>query len=599
MKIKLFSNSGNFQNNVIMDGFTLMDFLTLYRNPDGPQEAATKRYADSFPSTFNVNQINGSVIPKALLLGGFGGDLAGFNGTDAYLSGVGIQPGSYNRVTVNAKGRIIAATTETYGGSSVLHFGNIIDRPVNASGYVDDVSGYAVRTNGINSNLTLTDNLYTSVTPTTSGHAATRSYLNQKAGAMVPKIRVGDLKISTAAIRGPEYLRANGGVLSKTTYPALYAVLGDTYNNQNSEGYMGQPWRQQYAFNGNVSTSFTFTQGTSLPINLTDSSVVVTTNRIYLMGGRTTTSTWTSAVYTAPINADGTLGSWASATPLPEVLTQANVIITKNRVYIMGAGTGLYSVTSKIYTAPINADGTIGVWSGAGNIPQGLASSSPVVIKNFVYLLGGYNGSTFVGNVYKAPINVDGTLGAWTSSTSLPVGVSNSQAIVTKTRVYLLGGFSGSAPISTVYTAPINADGSLGAWSTGPELPIAAYCTYAFATRNRIYFMGGASYSATITSIYTIPINLDDSLGIWSSMGTLPVALAATQGACVNNKFYLLGGWSGSVYINSTYSTPFNGGTNDYMALISSFVPDETQFKLPDYSSLKNGVMEYFIRAVE
>jgi hypothetical protein len=72
-----------------------------------------------------------------------------------------------------------------------------------------------------------------------------------------------------------------------------------------------------------------------------------------------------------------------------------------------------------------------------------------------VYLLGGYNGSAYVSTVYTAPINSDGSLGTWTTGTSLPGVFSLSQAIVTKNRVYLLGGYNGSAYVSTVYTAPI------------------------------------------------------------------------------------------------------------------------------------------------
>jgi hypothetical protein len=70
-------------------------------------------------------------------------------------------------------------------------------------------------------------------------------------------------------------------------------------------------------------------------------------------------------------------------------------------------------------------------------------------------LLGGYNGSAYVSTVYTAPINSDGSLGTWTTGTSLPGVLSESQAIVTKNRVYLLGGHNGSAYVSTVYTAPI------------------------------------------------------------------------------------------------------------------------------------------------
>ena len=62
-------------------------------------------------------------------------------------------------------------------------------------------------------------------------------------------------------------------------------------------------------------------------------------------------------------------------------------------------------------------------------------------------------------NIYKDPTVSDIT--GWTTGTSLPGVLSYAQAIVTKSRVYLLGGYNGGG-VATVYTAPINADGTLG-----------------------------------------------------------------------------------------------------------------------------------------
>ena len=48
-----------------------------------------------------------------------------------------------------------------------------------------------------------------------------------------------------------------------------------------------------------------------------------------------------------------------------------------------------------------------------------------------------------------------GDITSWTTGPSLPGVLGESQAIVTKNRVYLLGGVNGSNYVSTVYTAPI------------------------------------------------------------------------------------------------------------------------------------------------
>jgi hypothetical protein len=68
-----------------------------------------------------------------------------------------------------------------------------------------------------------------------------------------------------------------------------------------------------------------------------------------------------------------------------------------------------------------------------------------------VYLLGGYT-TVATATVYTAPINPDGTLGAWAVGTSLPGTFGYSQTIVTNTKVYIFAGFT-SAAVSTVYVA--------------------------------------------------------------------------------------------------------------------------------------------------
>jgi hypothetical protein len=122
-----------------------------------------------------------------------------------------------------------------------------------------------------------------------------------------------------------------------------------------------------------------------------------------------------------------------------------------------------------------------------------------------VYLLGGYNDSSIVSTVYTAPINTDGTLGTWTTGTSLPGALHYSHAVVTKNRVYLLGGSNGSAPVSTVYTAPINTDGTLGTWTTGTSLPVVLYLSQAVVTKNRVYLLGGYEGSKAVSTVYTAP----------------------------------------------------------------------------------------------
>jgi hypothetical protein len=128
-------------------------------------------------------------------------------------------------------------------------------------------------------------------------------------------------------------------------------------------------------------------------------------------------------------------------------------VVTNSRVYLLGGAGDAWASIDTVYTAPINSDGTLGTWTTSTSLPGVLNNSSAVVTTSRVYLLGGST-STSVSTVYTAQINLDGSLGPWTTGTSLPGVLHSSSAVVTNSRVYLLGGYNGSSSVSTVYTAP-------------------------------------------------------------------------------------------------------------------------------------------------
>ena len=390
----------------------------------------------------------------------------------------------------------------------------------------------------------------------------------------LPNIPIGRLAPIDTTIRAsnavlnPKWKLCDGSILDRTYYPELSNLMGVNTITGN-----GHAWRQQYSFNNAQSTNITgWVAGTSLPGALGQSQAVVTNNRVYLLGGYNGSSV-VSTVYTAPINSDGTLGTWTIGTNLPVNAGQmfSQVLVTNSRVYIIGGFNNGANATSAVYSSPINSDGTLGTWVADSNTPTPTWGAQVVSINSRVYVLGGTNGSSYVSTVYTAPINSDGTLGTWTTGTSLPGVLGNSQAIVTKDRIYLLGGqvAGGAARVSTVYTAPINSDGTLGTWTTGTNLPEVWEYSQAVVTKNRVYLIGGVNggvpgYQSTV---YTAPINSDGTLGTWTTGTSLPTALGGHQVIVTSSKIYTLGGYNGSSYISSVYYASFSGGYNDYSGM--------------------------------
>lgn len=395
----------------------------------------------------------------------------------------------------------------------------------------------------------------------------------------------------------------------------------------------------------------TWTTSVALPASIANAQVIVTKNRVYILGG-IVNGVFASTVYTAVINSDGTLGTWVTGTSLPTTIGYAQAIVTKNRVYLIGGiGTSVYTVAT-VYTAPINTDGTLGTWSAGTSLPETIGRSQAIVTKNRVYLLGGITDGGSRDSTYNALINTDGTIGTWTTGGTLPAGVYHSQAVVTKNRVYLLGGMINGTTSLTVYTAAINTDGTVGTWVAGTSLPgtvdetqvvvtkgrihliggwkgghsntvytapisggLNDYSPYydgtytppgslvdanyvmpgsgqpwkqqydinttqsgditggwikgvdlrsitaeavAVVTKNRVYLLGGRGNASYYDTVLMAPVNTDGSLGVWSYSSPLPSLVSTSQAIVVKNKLHLIGGRNGGSYSTSTHTSTIN-----------------------------------------
>jgi hypothetical protein len=331
------------------------------------------------------------------------------------------------------------------------------------------------------------------------------------------------------------------------------------------------PWKLQHGFNNQQPGGIVgwTVSPTNLPVGITEAKAFITKQRAYIMGGIVDPNgqTRSNAVYTAPIDTNGNLGTWTTSTPLPVIMSNTHLIVTNQRVFLMGGdidGGG----SSRVYTASINADGTLGAWTIAPYLPTNLYAAGVIVTNQRVFLLGGITNSLFSAVVYTAPINTDGTLGAWTTAAPLPAAMYGAEVIVTGSsqgtqRVHLLGGGYGPASYSSIIrSAPINPDGTLGAWVTDTPLPSPRGRGQVVTTRQRVFYIGGGVGPATNT-VFSAPINADGTLGAWAENEQLPTISANAQIIITSQKIYHLGGGDNSAS-NAIFVAPFAGGSNDY-----------------------------------
>jgi len=240
-----------------------------------------------------------------------------------------------------------------------------------------------------------------------------------------------------------------------------------------------------------------WTQATSLPAARGFSAAAVATSfnskvggngTIYVLGGLDATGAATSTVYEASLNADGSIpaasaGTWTTlATPLPQALFAHGAVIFHGRIYVAGGNDISGAPVAKAYSAPINADGTLGAWTTLADLPDSRAYHQFVTMTGNLYVLGGTNVAVDpISNVQSAGaqsaifyegINIqDGSLtgAAWTNNaTGLSKSREKFSAAVAGGGVLASGGlYNGASSGATEQEfASINTDGSLAGFTT-------------------------------------------------------------------------------------------------------------------------------------
>lgn len=595
--MKIFTNAEDQRESggYSMPGMTLTGPLLLSGTVSLPAEAVHKQYVDNAMSSIPATSVTTGTLAASRLPALSGAVVSSVGSSVVSLNTTGVVAGDYAKVTVSTDGRVTAGGSLAESDLPSFSWNKITsDKPTTLAGYgITD----ALKTG----TGTVTGFLTLAASPTTANQLATKEYTDTTLAGL-SNVATGDIITRTTPDTPIGFLRLNGAELSKSAFNALYTVIGDRFSYiYNTPAGSGQPWQQQYQFNNSQISDVTgWKTGPSLPVGLSAPSMIVTRNRVYLLGGNNGTSIL-STVYTMSIDSNGLISAATASTALPSGVSNAACFMTKNRVFLAGGiGTGPNRI-STVYTAPINADGTLGAWTTTNSLPAVLSDSNAVVTNSRVYLVGGHNATAATNVVYVATINADGTIGTWSTTTNYPINASTMAAIVTKNRVYMAGGYVGPTTVNetaAVYTAPINADGTFGAWVAAASLPTAFCDTKVLVTKNRVFLFGGRISNNSTNVTYTAPINADGTLGTWTTATNCPDA--TNQGTIVVTKNYvhLFGGWRvGSISDSYNYA-PIQGGVNDYSQFYEGMAPttDPLKFRLPDYSNFENVDAYYFVK---
>jgi len=245
-----------------------------------------------------------------------------------------------------------------------------------------------------------------------------------------------------------------------------------------------------------------WTATTALPTALAFPGVVAATIRnsavlgngyLYALGGATSaTGTPVSTVYRAAITANGTLGPWVTATPLPSALRSVGAVVQYGSMYVIGGAGANNAPVVNTYRLPIQVDGgLIAPWKVQGPLPAARSRFAVGAEGLYLYVVGGDGGtiapndtgpSSSQNTVYFAKLNPStrDIATAWAPTTALGNARAATTAVFGAGNVLVTGGLYAGALTHTSESeyAVINPDGTAGAFATAaPATSINSLCS--------------------------------------------------------------------------------------------------------------------------
>lgn len=268
------------------------------------------------------------------------------------------------------------------------------------------------------------------------------------------------------------------------------------------------------------------------------------------------------------ITLEGTFDSTVTVN-FPGGVSQAATVLSDHRATVIvpaGATIGALSITTAGMTVGLltfrRASFELGLQPSrsrsdqAGSARQesalvnGRTGSVSAVIGNFMYVIGGSDGTGYLRSVERARINADGTLTPFTTSSgSLVNGRASHTCVVLGIFLYVIGGINDTGILGSVERASIAPDGSLGSFTVVPGIVLAAARKEATATLlgNSLYIIGGTG-SGVLGSVERATINGNGSLGAFELVSglTLDTPRTSHSGIVIGNRLYIIGGSSTS-----------------------------------------------------
>lgn len=301
--------------------------------------------------------------------------------------------------------------------------------------------------------------------------------------------------------------------------------------------------------------------GATLPQRSIEHATTTLDGYLFVTGGhRLGNVAQYNTVYQAAIIPDLELGGWQelSLTPLPQPLSALSAAFSRDYLFVTG-GLGLNgAVQSTVYRAAALTKGQTGPWMTVSSLPRPLRDHVTLAVDGRLLTLGGHNGSADQNTVYEAGVNADGSLSAWQPHLCvLPVALSSHAAVLTNDYIYLSGGRQGFSERAEVYRLKRADDGSQGCWQPVAPLPQPLAEHGMVASNGYLFVSGGVTAGGGDISsvVYSATIQTDGTLSAWTELNAspLPIPLRSHSMVAANGSLYVIGGFQITSALSAQY----------------------------------------------
>jgi len=198
-------------------------------------------------------------------------------------------------------------------------------------------------------------------------------------------------------------------------------------NTLNPDGTVGPSWVSITT----TSLPTTLAHHTMVEADPTNSLVSTSSRFVYVIGGQqnsTDTPGGLTSVYQASVDpTTGIVGNWTQLTnsSLPESLVGPAAAIFNGQIYVVGGLRADGTPSPNVYSAPVNSDGSLGTWTKQANVyPSGVSFATAFGFGGKLYVIDGDPSNSTdpnaEGSVGTNAVNFAsasrGTVGAWTAT---------------------------------------------------------------------------------------------------------------------------------------------------------------------------------------